>query len=268
MELHAPEIVRTVRAIRDHLGAKRAVIALKKHYEGAVAALSAAVKGTKVELYLSDSFYPAGDEQNLVFSITGKTVPTGGIPLDVGCVVSNVSTVLNIAHAMEGMPVTDKLVTVGGAVARPVTVSAPIGTPLSKLLDAAGGAIGDCTFIVGGPLCGVLTSMVPVIMMTCSQIQAAAETGLFPAVDAKKNKHGISPVVLVFVMLFAIVITSTGATFGVLMTLFSFANCLGDIVLRIAYLKRQGRDLMAELKAPYTHFEEREAECAAMDAGK
>ena len=175
-------------------------------------------------------------------------------------------------------------------------------------------------FIVGGPLCGVLTSMVPVIMMTCSQIQAAAETGLFPAVAAKKNKHGISPVVLVFVMLFAIVITSTGATFGVLMTLFSFANCLGDIVLciipfflckkyphayrhagftmplwvlyamsvfaivvaaylsysalltlgatvwllpaifavvfvayvllRIAYLKRQGRDLMTELKAP------------------
>ena len=157
MELHAPEIVRTVRAIRDHLGAKRAVIALKKHYEGAVAALSAAVKGTKVELYLSDSFYPAGDEQNLVFSITGKTVPTGGIPLDVGCVVSNVSTVLNIAHAMEGTPVTDKLVTVGGAVARPVTVSAPIGTPLSKLLDVAGGAIGDCTFIVGGPLMGKLT---------------------------------------------------------------------------------------------------------------
>ena len=131
---------------------------------------------------------------------------------------------------------------------------------------------------------------------------------------------------------------STGATFGVLMTLFSFANCLGDIVLciipfflrkkyphacrhagftmplwvlyamsvfaivvaaylsysalltlgatvwlllaifavvfvayvllRIAYLKRQGRDLMAELKAPYAPFEEREAECAAMDAGK
>ena len=122
-----------------------------------MAAASAAVKGTKVELYLSDSFYPAGDEQNLVFSITGKTVPTGGIPLDVGCVVSNVSTVLNIAHAMEGTPVTDKLVTVGGAVARPVTVSAPIGTPLSKLLDAAGGAIGDCTFIVGGPLMGKLT---------------------------------------------------------------------------------------------------------------
>lgn len=157
MELHAPEIVRTVRAIRDHIGAKRAVIALKKHYEHAVEALSAAVKGTKVELYLSEAFYPAGDEQNLVWCITGKTVPTGGIPLDVGCVVSNVSTVLNIAQAMEGRPVTDKLVTVGGAVARPVTVECPIGTPLSALLEAAGGSLGDCTYIVGGPLMGRLT---------------------------------------------------------------------------------------------------------------
>ena len=157
MELHAPEIVRTVRAIRDHIGAKRAVIALKKHYEQAVKALSAAVKGTKVELYLSEAFYPAGDEQNLVYCITGRTVPTGGIPLDVGCVVSNVSTVLNIAQAMEGRPVTDKLVTVGGAVAKPVTVECPIGTPLSALLEAAGGPVGDCTYIVGGPLMGKLT---------------------------------------------------------------------------------------------------------------
>ena len=154
----------------------------------------------------------------------------------------------------------------------------------------------------------------------------------------KLTTLGAGIAVLVFVMLFAIVITSPGATFGVLMTLFSFANCLGDIVLciipfflrkkyphacrhagftmplwvlyamsvfaivvaaylsysalltlgatvwllpaifavvfvayvllRIAYLKRQGRDLMAELKAPYAPFEEREAECAAMDAGK
>lgn len=157
MENHAEEIVRTVRAIRDQIGAKRAVIALKKHYHAAVDALSKAVKGTKVELYLSDSFYPAGDEQNLVYWVTGKTVPTGGIPLDVGAVVSNVSTVLNIAAAMEGDPVTDKMVTVGGAVAKPVTVTCPIGTPLSKLLEAAGGAIGDCTFIVGGPLMGKLT---------------------------------------------------------------------------------------------------------------
>ena len=157
MEQYAPEIVKTVRAIRDSLGAKRAVIALKEHYDKAVEALRAAVKGTKVELYLSESFYPAGDEQNLVYCVTGRVVPTGGIPLDVGCVVSNVSTVLNIAHAMNGQPVTEKMVTVAGSVAKPVTVTCPIGTPLSRLLEAAGGPVGDCTYIVGGPLMGKVT---------------------------------------------------------------------------------------------------------------
>lgn len=157
MEQYAPQIVKTVRAIRDSLGARRAVIAVKEHYEKAVEALRAAVKGTKVELYLSESFYPAGDEQTLVHCVTGRTVPTGGIPLDVGCVVSNVSTVLNIAQAMEGRPVTEKMVTVSGSVAHPVTVSCPIGTPLSLLLQAAGGASGDCIYIVGGPLMGRIT---------------------------------------------------------------------------------------------------------------
>ena len=157
MEQYAQTIVDTVQVIRDHLGAARAVIALKKHYEKAAHALDSAADGSGVELYLSESFYPAGDEQNLVFCITGKTVPTGGIPLDVGCVVSNVSTVMNIADAMKGIPVTDKLVTVSGSVAHPVTISCPIGTPLSELLGAAGGAVGECTYIVGGPLMGAVT---------------------------------------------------------------------------------------------------------------
>ena len=157
METRAADIVKTVRTIRDALGASRAVIGVKAHYEEAVAALKAATKGTKVELHLSESFYPAGDEQNLVYCVTGKTVPTGGIPLDVGCVVSNVSTVLNIADAIEGKPVIDKMVTIAGSVARPVTITCPIGTPLKFLLEAAGGPVGDCTYIIGGPLMGRVT---------------------------------------------------------------------------------------------------------------
>ena len=158
MEQNAERIVRTVQTIQNHLAASRAVIATKAHYEKAAAALKEAAKESGIELYLSDSFYPAGDEQNLVFSVTGRTVPTGGIPLDVGCVVSNVSTVLNIADAIEGHPVTDKMVTVAGSVVNPVTVKCPIGTPLGILLEAAGGAVGDCSFIVGGPLMGRITN--------------------------------------------------------------------------------------------------------------
>ena len=157
MEQHAPEIVETVCKIKEHLGAEKATIALKKHYHAAAEAISAAAKDTGVDVYLSESFYPAGDEQNLVHCVTGRTVPTGGIPLDVGCVVSNVSTVLNIYDALQDKPVTHKLITVAGAVAHPVTVQAPIGAPLSLLLEAAGGATCDCAYIVGGPLMGKLT---------------------------------------------------------------------------------------------------------------
>lgn len=157
MELYAPELVKAVTAIGAHLGAKRKVIALKKHYTGAAEALTKAIKGTDIELHLSPSFYPAGDEQNLVYCVTSRTVPTGGIPLDVGCVVSNISSVLNVGRALEGIPVTEKLVTVGGSVKHPVTVQCAIGTPLEKLLAAAGGPEGDCSFIVGGPLMGKVT---------------------------------------------------------------------------------------------------------------
>ena len=157
MEQNAPAIVQTVLAIKEHLGAEKATIALKKRYHAAADAICAAAKGTGVDVFLSESFYPAGDEQNLVHCITGRTVPTGGIPLDVGCVVSNVSTVLHIADALQDKPVTHKLITVAGAVAHPVTVKAPIGAPLSMLLEAAGGATCDCAYIVGGPLMGKLT---------------------------------------------------------------------------------------------------------------
>lgn len=157
MERYASEIVETVCQIQRHLGASQATIALKRHYHAAAEAISAAAAGTGVAVHLSESFYPAGDEQNLVYCITGKTVPTGGIPLDVGCVVSNVSTVLNIYHALQGKPVTQKLVTIAGAVSHPITVQAPIGAPLALLLEAADGTTCDCMFIVGGPLMGKLT---------------------------------------------------------------------------------------------------------------
>ncbi len=96
-------------------------------------------------------------------------------------------------------------------------------------------------FIVGGPLFGVLTSMVPVIMLTCAQIQAAADNDLFPAFVGKKNKNGVSPVILCFVMLFSICCVATGSSFGVLMTVFSFVNALSDIALCLVpfFLKKK-----------------------------
>ena len=154
VETYAPQIVEAALQIKAHLGAKRAVVAVKAHNASMVDALRRAVGEAEVEIYLSPSVYPAGEEQNLIYCITGRVVPTGGLPLDVGCVVSNAATVYQVYEALHGRPVTDKIVTIGGAVARPMTVSAPIGTALSDLLALAGGAVGDCVSIIGGPLMG------------------------------------------------------------------------------------------------------------------
>ncbi|MCL1927387.1 MAG: SLBB domain-containing protein [Treponema sp.] len=158
MEKNAADIVRAMLAAAEHMGAKKLVIATKSHYEEAVNSLKKATAGTKIELHLMKSTYPSGDEQTLVYDVTGRVVPTGGIPLDVKTVVSNVATLVNIAGALDGKPVTDKIITVSGAVKNPVTMEVPIGTPISALIEAAGGFesgnAGDYEVILGGPLMG------------------------------------------------------------------------------------------------------------------
>ena len=140
MQYFAADVVRGIRAVKEFTGAKRAVICLKEHYHAAVAALQEVLKDADdVELHLLQGYYPAGDEQQIVYEVTGRVVPTGGLPLDVGAVVCNVSTLTNIAAALDGKKVTEKYVTVGGAVKNPVTLRVPVGISLQELMDAAGG---------------------------------------------------------------------------------------------------------------------------------
>ena len=111
-------------------GARRGYIGLKRKYTDSVARLQNAIQaigGQDIELFFLPDVYPAGDEQVLVQEVTGRIVPEGGIPLQVGVVVANVETLVNIANALEGKPVTEKYVTVGGAVGKPVTLRVPIG---------------------------------------------------------------------------------------------------------------------------------------------
>ena len=159
MAIYAEKLVRGILAVKEHTQAKHAVIAVKEHYHDAVSALEKAAMGTGVEVRKFESFYPLGDEQQLVYEITGKVVPTGGLPLDVGAVVDNVSTLINIADAMDGKPVTDKFVTVGGEVAYPSTLCVPIGTPIYELLKKAGAPedLSGYTIVLGGPCMGKLT---------------------------------------------------------------------------------------------------------------
>ena len=157
MEAYALDIVRAMNAAAEHTGAEKLVIAVKSHYEKAVTALKKAVEGTKITVHVMKSTYPSGDEQTLVYDVTGRVVPPGCLPPDVKTVVSNVATLVNIAGALEGKPVTEKTLTVTGAVKNPVTVNVPIGTPISAVIEAAGGFEPDSgghEVILGGPLMG------------------------------------------------------------------------------------------------------------------
>ncbi len=152
----AERIIRTIPVIADALGASRSVIALKAKYEEEIAALEAAVKktGSHVEIFGLGYFYPAGDEQTLIQQVTGQCVPERGLPSDVGCVVDNVGTVLNIADALEGRPVTDKYLSVVGEVQRTLLLHVPVGTPVLECVKAAGPLIEDYALILGGPMMG------------------------------------------------------------------------------------------------------------------
>ena len=139
MESFAARVVRGVALSMEAVGASDGVIGVKAKNKHAVQALEAACKGTPVRVHLLGDYYPAGDEYDLVYEVTGRLIPPGGIPLAAGVVVNNVETLMNIAAAAEGQPVTHKTLTIGGAVKNPVTLIVPIGTPFKDCIEAAGG---------------------------------------------------------------------------------------------------------------------------------
>ena len=151
-------VVRGLSLLAQSVGARRTVLAVKRKNEGAVRALRRELGGTDdVELLVLDNVYPAGDEFLLVFEVTGRVIPEGGIPIDVGVVVSNVTTLANVADAVDGRPVTRRTVTVQGEVERPATFEVPIGTPLRDVLARAGAVTcDDWAVIAGGPMMGIL----------------------------------------------------------------------------------------------------------------
>lgn len=155
MEEHAADLVAGMQFAMEAVGAKDGVIGIKAKNRHALDTVQAAVKGTPVRVHLLGDYYPAGDEYDLVYEVTGRLVPPLGIPLHAGVVVSNVETLVNIAAAARNTPVTHKTLTVAGAVNDPVTVTVPIGTPLADCVAAAGGlATDDPVLCLGGLMMG------------------------------------------------------------------------------------------------------------------
>ncbi len=155
MEHYAKDVVRGVQLSMEATGAREGVIGIKAKKKGAVEACQAACKGTNVRVELLGDFYPAGDEYDLVYTVTGKLIPPGGLAIHVGAVVANVETLANISHATSGRPVTHKTITIAGAVREPVSLTVPIGISYRECIAAAGGAsCDDPVLAIGGLMMG------------------------------------------------------------------------------------------------------------------
>ena len=103
------------------------------------------------------SGYPMGAEKTLIKTITGRSVPIGGLPMDVGVIVNNVATSKSVYEAViESRPLVDKVVTVTGAIENPKNLLARVGTTIGYLIDRCG-EVGSGTnyIIIGGPMMGI-----------------------------------------------------------------------------------------------------------------
>jgi len=156
---HFPsEIVSGMKLMLDATGAARGRFGIKEKNKHAVEAITSKIDDPRMDLVLLGDFYPSGDEYELVYTATGRLIPAAGIPLNVGCVVSNVETLYNIHFAAKGQPVTRKIVSVGGAVKEPKSFWVPIGTSFRDLIALAGGpTVENYGMFVSGIMMGTLS---------------------------------------------------------------------------------------------------------------
>ena len=139
------------------LGLKEGHIGIEDNKPKAAAALKNAAIGTGVVVDVLPAKYPQGAEKQLIYAITKRQVPSGGLPAAVGCVVINAATCKAIHDAVyRGMPLIERIVTVSGdIVLEPKNLLVPIGTSFNDLLEAVGHSENPYKVLSGGPMMGV-----------------------------------------------------------------------------------------------------------------
>ena len=152
------DIVEGIKLVKKYMNLSTVIIGIEDNKPQAIAKLQAAVadiEGASVKALKAQ--YPQGGEKVLIYECTGKIVPEGKLPSDVGCVVMNVSSIAFVAKYMRtGMPLITKRLTVDGdAIAEPKNVEVAIGTSFSDVFDFCGGFKTEPKkIIMGGPMMG------------------------------------------------------------------------------------------------------------------
>lgn len=180
--LESPErVVEGLRIIMKILDVKEGFIAIETNKPDAIEAIkNASEKYSEIHVASLVPKYPQGDEKRIINAVTGREVPSGGLPMDAGAVVDNVGTAAAIADAvLEGMPLIQRVATItGDAVNEPKNLLVKVGTPFKEVIAQCGGHkenIGK--LIMGGPMMGLAqcTDEIPVIKGTSGMLMLTEE---------------------------------------------------------------------------------------------
>lgn len=175
------EVVYGLKALMKVVGVTKGYIGVEDNKTDAIEALQKAIQGeSNIEVVALETKYPQGGEKMLITAITGREVPSGGLPADAGCVVSNVTTAVYISEAIKtGMPLIERPVTITGqGITEPMNLLVKVGTAVSELIEQAGGFKDKPGKVVlGGPMMGpsAHNTDVPVVKGTSGVLVLAPE---------------------------------------------------------------------------------------------
>ncbi len=155
---YADDIIYGLKAVMKTVAAPKGIIVIEDNKPDAIELMQAKVENEEgIEVLVAHTKYPQGGEKMLIKYALGRSVPSGGLPADVGACVSNVSTVKAIADAITtGMPLFERVTTVTGKyIPNPGNFIVKVGTLASELVAACGGIQeGDVLVKAGGPMMG------------------------------------------------------------------------------------------------------------------
>jgi electron transport complex protein RnfC len=180
-------------AFKKYLGIRSVIIGVESNKKKAVSSMMRLMKenaeGCRITVKVLPAVYPQGGEKVLIYHTTGRIVPAGKLPIDVGCVVLNCTTLASIgAYLQTGMPLVRKCVTVdGGAVKDPQNVIVPIGTPIEKVLEFCGGLhCPPAKILYGGPMMGITVpdASLPIMKNTNAVLALTAQETARPVMTS------------------------------------------------------------------------------------
>ena len=152
------KVLQGVEILRQVLDVDKVFIGIEANKPDAIQLMTEKCIGTDIKVVPLEVKYPQGAEKQLILAITGREVPSGGLPMEVGVVVQNIGTAAAVADAIiKGQPLIERVCTVtGSGIAEPRNLRIRVGTPLQHLVDYCGGLTGaPAKLIMGGPMMGM-----------------------------------------------------------------------------------------------------------------